>query len=241
MFKKIVGFGDSWMYGDELLDPKYLKQNPKAHPADTDNKDYRESNCFLGLLGEHYGVPTENFGIPGGSLQSSIWTFLWWYENETEFDLSNCLILVGHTDSDRASFYNPDHVVCSDDPPWNRFAHSSWIEYGFMGISEEMREMAKMYTVLTDSPKMRRLNYMQTALFFDGVASSHGLRLHQFHIMPREVELDLPSVIWNGEDTVTWFRDHPGNQKRELIKAVGHPNEIGHEMIKNRLIFTIEK
>jgi len=241
MFKKIVGFGDSWMYGDELLDPKYLKQNPKAHPTDTDNTDYRESNCFLGLLGEHYGVPTENFGIPGGSLQSSIWTFLWWYENETEFDLSECLILVGHTDSDRASFYNPDHVVCSDDPPWNRFAHSSWVEYGFMGISEEMREMAKIYTVLTDSPKMRRLNYMQTALFFDGVASSHDLQLHQFHIMPREVELDLPSVIWNGEDTVTWFRDHPGNQKRELIKAVGHPNEIGHEMIKNRLISTIEK
>jgi len=241
MFKKIVGFGDSWMYGDELLDPTYLKQNPKAHPTDTDNKDYRESNCFLGLLGEHYGVPTENFGIPGGSLQSSIWTFLWWYENETEFDLSDCLILVGHTDSDRASFYNPDHVVCSDDPPWNRFAHSSWVEYGFMGISEEMREMAKMYTVLTDSPKMRRLNYMQTALFFDGIASSHDLQLYQFHIMPREVELDLPSVIWNGEDTVTWFRDHPGNQKRELIKEVGHPNEIGHEMIKNRLISTIEK
>jgi len=241
MFKKIVGFGDSWMYGDELLDPKYLKQNPKSHPTDTDNTDYRESNCFLGLLGEHYGVPVENFGIPGGSLQSSIWTFLWWYENETEFDLSDCLILVGHTDSDRASFYNPEHVVCSDDPPWNRFAHSSWVEYGFMGISEEMREMAKMYTVLTDSPKMRRLNYMQTALFFDGVASSHDLQLHQFHIMPREVKLDLPSVIWNGEDTVTWFRDHPGNQKRELIKEVGHPNEIGHEMIKNRLISTIEK
>ena len=241
MFKKIVGFGDSWMYGDELLDPEYLKQNSNAHSTDIDNKNYRESNCFLGLLGDHYGVPTENFGIPGGSLQSSIWTFLWWYENEKDFDLSECLVLVGHTDSDRASFYNPDHVVCSDDPPWNRFVHSSWVEYGFMGISEQMREMAKMYTVLTDSPKMRRLNYMQTVLFFDGVASSHELKLYQFHIMPREVELDLSSVIWDGEDTVTWFRDHPGNQKRELIKEVGHPNEIGHEMIKNRLISSIEK
>ena len=241
MIKKIVGFGDSWMYGDELLDPEYLKRNKNAHSTDTENTTYRENNCFLGLLGEHYGVPVENFGIPGGSLQSSIWTFLWWYENEKEFDLSECLVLVGHTDSDRSSFYNPEHVVCSDDPPWNRFVHSSWIEYGFIGMSGEMREMAKMYTVLTDSPKLRRLNYMQTVLFFDGIAKTHDLNLHQFHIMPREVELNLDTVIWNGEDTVTWFRDHPLNQRRELIKAVGHPNEIGHEMIKNRLISTIEK
>jgi len=241
MIKKIVGFGDSWIYGDELLDPEYLKKNPNAHPTDIDNKDYRESNCFLGLLGNHYDVSVENFGIPGGSLQSSIWTFLWWYENETEFDLSECLVLVGHTDSDRASFYNPDHVVRSDDPPWNRFVHSSWIEYGFMGISEEMREMAKMYTVLTDSPKMRCLNYMQSALFFDGVANSHNLQMYQFNIMPAEIKLNLNTIIWDNEDTVTWFRDHPGNQKEQIIKSGGHPNEIGHEMIKNRLISTIEK
>jgi len=108
-------------------------------------------------------------------------------------------------------------------------------------MSEEMREMAKMYSVLTDSPNLRRLNYMQTVLFFDGIAQSHNLNLRQFHIMPREVELNLDTVIWNGEDTVTWFRDHSLNQRRELIKEVGHPNEIGHEMIKNRLISTIEK
>jgi len=241
MIKKIVGFGDSWVYGDELLDPEYAKKVKTAHPNDIQNKPYREKNCFLGLLGEYYDVPVENFGIAGGSLQSSIWTFLWWYENEKEFDLSECLILVGHTDSDRSSFYDPNHVVYEDDPPWNRFAHSSWVEYGFMGISKEMREMAKMYTVLTDSPNLRRLNYMQAALFFDGVAKSHNLQLYQFHIMPREVELNLDTIIWDGEDTTTWFRDHPANQRRELIKEVGHPNEIGHEMIKNRLISSIEK
>jgi len=239
MFKKIIGFGDSWIYGDELLDPIYLNKNKNAHPTDIENKPYREKNCFLGLLGDHYGVPVENFGIPGGSLQSSIWTFLWWYENEKDVDLKDCLLLVGHTDSDRASFYNPDHVVCSDDPPWNRFVHTSWVEYGYMGISSEMREMAKMYTVLTDSSQSRRLNYLQSVLFFDGVAKSHDLSMYQFHIMPREVKLDLDTILWNGEDTVTWFRDHPANQKRELIKHNGHPNEIGHEMIKNRLIDSI--
>ena len=53
-FKKIVGFGDSWMYGDELLDPELLKINPTAHTCFDQNTTYREHNCFLGLLGQHY-------------------------------------------------------------------------------------------------------------------------------------------------------------------------------------------
>jgi hypothetical protein len=37
-----------------------------------------------------------------------------------------------------------------------------------------------------------------------------------------------------------WFRDHPGNQQRELIMPGGHPNEIGHVMIAEKLISTID-
>jgi len=37
-----------------------------------------------------------------------------------------------------------------------------------------------------------------------------------------------------------WFRDHPNNQKRELIFPGGHPNEIGHQMIADKLISTID-
>jgi hypothetical protein len=37
-----------------------------------------------------------------------------------------------------------------------------------------------------------------------------------------------------------WFRNHPGNQKRELIMPGGHPNEIGHKMIAEKLISTID-
>ena len=77
-FKKIVGFGDSWMYGDELMDPEYAKQTPDGHYSDEQNFPYRLKHCFLGQLGTHYGVPIENFGIPGGSLGSTMWTFQWW-------------------------------------------------------------------------------------------------------------------------------------------------------------------
>jgi hypothetical protein len=45
-FKKIVGFGDSWMYGDELMDPGYAKQNPSGHYSDEQNFAYRLKHCF---------------------------------------------------------------------------------------------------------------------------------------------------------------------------------------------------
>ena len=237
-FKKIVGFGDSWMYGDELLDPELIRQSPNAHTCWYQNDQYRTTHNFLGLLGQHYSVPIENFGIPGGSMQSSIWTFQWWLDHEP--DPESCLIMVGHTDSDRLSFYNPDHRSFSNDPPWNRFVHSSWVEYGSDVVPKDFRTMIKQQLVLTNCPELSRLNYQQTVQLFDGVAARKNLNVMQFHVMPAEVEMDLPTVIWPGFSTTRWFRDHPGNQQRELIMPNGHPNEIGHQMIAKKLISTID-
>mgnify|MGYP003343257986 FL=1 len=77
-------------------------------------------------------------------------------------------------------------------------------------------------------------------MFFDGTAGRCGIPMMQFHIMPADVPMNLPTEIWPNFSTTMWFRDHPGNQKRELICAGGHPNEIGHQMIAEKLILTID-
>jgi hypothetical protein len=237
-FKKIVGFGDSWMYGDELLDPELARKHSDAHTCWEQNDHYRHQYNFLGLLGQHYGVPVENFGIPGGSMQSSIWTFQWWLDHEPNPE--ECLVLVGHTDSDRLSFYNPEHKSIGNDPPWNKFIHSTWVEFGSSVVPEEFRTMIKQQLVLTNCRRLARLNYQQTVLFFDGVAARKNIPLMQFHIMPADMPIDLPTIIWPNFSTTMWFRDHPGNQSRELIFPGGHPNEIGHKMITEKLISTID-
>jgi len=237
-FKKIVGFGDSWMYGDELLDPELSRTHADAHSCWTQNEPYRNRHNFLGLLGKHYGVPIENFGIPGGSMQSSIWTFQWWLDHEPSPD--ECLVLIGHTDSDRLSFYNPNHRRYTNDPPWNRFVHSTWVEFGSSVVPEEFRTMIKQQLVLTNCQELARLNYQQTVQLFDGIAARKNIPVMQFHIMPADVEMDLPTMIWPGVSTTMWFRDHPDNQRRELIMPGGHPNEIGHKMIAEKLISTID-
>lgn len=238
-FRKIIGFGDSWMYGDELLDPKLAAQHHDAHPCWIQNTQYREHNCFLGQLGKHYSVPTENFGMPGGSMQSSIWTYLWWLEHEPNPE--ECLVLVGHTDSDRLSHYNPNHVHYSNDPPWNKFIHSTWVEYGSSVIPEAFRDMIKRQLVLTNCAELARLNYLQTVMFFDGIAARRAIPTMQFQIMPADVELNLPTEIWPGFSLTMWFRDHPNNQKKELIMPGGHPNEIGHQLISEKLISEIDR
>jgi hypothetical protein len=237
-FKKIVGFGDSWMFGDELLDPELQQKHSDAHTCWHQNNAYRDSHNFLGLVAQHYGVPMENFGIAGGSMQSSMWTFLWWLDHEPEPE--QCLILIGHTDSDRLSFYNPNHVSYANDSPWNRFIHSTWVEYGSSVVPQEFRNMVKQQLVLTNCSELAKLNYQQTLLSFDGIAARRNLQMMQFQIMPEDIKLGLPTQIWPGFSTTMWFRNHPGNQQRELVMPGGHPNEIGHKMIAEKLISTID-
>lgn len=237
--KKIVGFGDSWMYGDELLDPELLRQDPDAHTCFTQNDHYRLSRCFLGLLGQHYDLPVENFGIPGGSLQSSIWTLLWWIEHEPEPE--NCLVLVGHTDSDRMTFYNPNHVHYSNDPPWNKFIHSAWSHATDDVVSPDWKNFLKQYTVLSMCNDLRRLNYLQAATLFDGVAARYQCPMLQFDVMPGPSDVAVASKIWPDFSLTLWFQHHPMNNNRNLVKQMGHPNELGHEIIRDRFIPEIDR
>lgn len=239
-FQKIVGFGDSWMFGDELMDPEYLSKNPNGHYSDDQNLNYRLKHCFLGQLGQHYGVPIENFGIPGGSLTSTMWTFQWWLDHET-VPLNECLVLVALTNADRITHYNPNHVHYSNDPDWNKFVHSTWVNFGSSVVPDEYAQMIKSQIVLTNCCELSKLNYQHTVLFFDGIAARNNLNMLQFNIMPAERPVpNVPTLMDPGASWTMFFRDHPGNQKRELICKDGHPNEIGHRIIRDHLISHID-
>lgn len=236
-FKKIVGFGDSWMYGDELLDPDLLESDPSAHSCYTQNLDYRTSRCFLGLLGKHYQVPVDNFGIPGGSLTSIFWTFLWWLNHEPAPE--ECLVLVGLTNSHRITHYNPNHVHYSDDPEWNMFVHSCWINS--TSQPSEFSDMMKQQLLLTDCEELRKLNYQTTVLGLDGIAARRGLKMIQFNIPSTPMEIDVPSLIWSDTNLTKIFLEHTDNQNNQLYMPGGHPNEKGHQIIRDMLIPEIDR
>ena len=232
-YKKIVGFGDSWIWGDELLDPSLLHV-PNAHPSLIENNFYRQQHCFLGQLSQHYQIPYENFGIPGGSLQSTMWTYLWWLEHE-ELAVDECLILVGLTESSRTSFYNPNHVVYDNDAPWNRFVHSAWVHSGFSGNTAEWDHMVKSNMVLTDCDQLSKLNYNLAVKFFEGQHRCLSKNILQFCTSPPPAVVDAENLIWP-DRSLGFFCN-----KKELLAPDHHPNELGHRVIRDHLIPEIER
>ena len=46
--KQVVSFGDSWVYGDELIDPNLKKVLPDVTTHNFQNDSYRLKNCFSG-------------------------------------------------------------------------------------------------------------------------------------------------------------------------------------------------
>jgi hypothetical protein len=219
MFKKIVGFGDSWMYGDELTEPNVTATN--IHEIGLQHSSYRERNCFLGRLGQHYNVPTENFGIMGGSLDSARWTFLYWLEHEPNPE--ECLVLHAITNSYRFSHYNPNHVRYLNDPEWNKFVHSSW-------PSEEFNPLIKQQTVLTACPELHQLRYQEAVLLFDGVSARRDIMTMQFNVFPENYPFELPTL----------FGDVCLKSRTTNVKPGGHPDETGHEKIAQHLINLID-
>jgi hypothetical protein len=222
-FKKIVGFGDSFVYGDELLDPKL---DPTTHHSNELNTAYREQHCFLGRIGCYYQCPVENFGQSGGSLQSAMWTFLWWLEHEPNPE--QCLILIGLTNSYRFSHYNPGRQLSPNDPQWNRFAHSTWTENDY----PQFENLIKLQTTLTDCSELRQLRYQAAAVLFDGASARRNLSLAQFNVFAPPAQIsNTPTLLWPDWSIVDWINGHP-----EYKKPNGHPNEQGHQTIANRLI-----
>jgi hypothetical protein len=221
-FKKIVGFGDSWIWGDELLDPTL---DSDTNVDCINNKSYREHNCFLGKLGHHYQVPVENYGIPGGSLQSTIWTYIWWAEHES-VPLQDCLVLVSLTGAWRQSFYNPDCSTVDPDRPWDRFVHNTGNSY-----TAEWQTVMKQLLVMTDSTELKKLNYKQTVWFFDGQSRAHSLI--QFCSITPPCVLTVPSLLWPDRSLQNFL-------STDNLAPGSHPNQSGHDLIANKLISQID-
>lgn len=225
-FTSIAAFGDSWVWGDELVDPDQLDLIPHS----IENTWYRESNCFAGLIGKQFNLPVENFAIPGGSLQSTMWNYLWWLNNRTNH--AQTLVLVGLTDASRLSWHNPNHVVYANDAPWNRYVHSAWV-HNTNCYSDDWRQLTKLHLTLSDSPDLWENNYQQTLLFFNGQCQNQNLI--QFNVIKSYPKFSCPSLIF------------PDSSLRQMLSIHSdcwapkqHPNKRGHQIIADILISHIE-
>lgn len=232
MFKKIVAFGDSWVYGDELFHPDLVRNN-NLDLTRPQNIMYRENSCFSGLLAKHYNVPVENFGIPGGSNQSTIWNYIWWLEHEV-LPLDQCLVLVGITDAARNSFIDASLKPTSLHTECYSYVHTMWVHHG-PETQDPWKDMIKQYTVLSLCDELFRLNYLQTLLFFQG--QSLKIPLLQFNTIGCRYPDCYPSLLWPDNSLLDILNNH---EDQKIFAKNWHPNEQGHKILADLLISQID-
>lgn len=231
-FNKIVGFGDSWMFGDELIDPSLNK-----HYSNPDNDAYRQQHNFLGLLGKHYNVPAENLGLSGGSLQSAQWQLLRWLQREPNPE--TCLVLHAITEADRFTHYDPDYNPRLRN---SEMVHSTWVDGGSSEVPGGIRDLIKQQIALTMCEPLRELNYLQALNLFDGIAARHNIPMLQFHIADGPIELKLPTVLPWEYSLMRWFvQELQADYGRIYVHEHGHPNEKGHQLIADMLQKDIDR
>lgn len=215
MIKRIVGFGCSWIHGDEI-------EHPTAEPGSKEHRLYREKNCTFGqlanLLGiKHDSVRVVNRGISGGSLQSTMWEFTR-YRDRID---SNTLVVVGLTESSRQSWYN-----CDDRSP---YMHSHWTH-----DTHTWNDFIKFYRVHSDCEQLWRMNYIIATEYFRNYCTVNNIPLLQFKVFPAPCEVpDVPH--WNARG----FVQDMHNKHKDCLAPGHHPNEKGSKFLAERLYQTI--
>jgi len=233
--KKVYAFGDSWTFGDELMDPQFSSW-PDGGMLDhyDENKAYRLNHCYAGLVANHFGVELENLAFPGSSLESMRWTLSWLLKNGQ--DLKDSLWLVGLTDSSRQSWFNPLHEVSHKDPPWNRHMHGTWLLQPNPDIDDNWFKLQKLWMAMSHHREWSEFNFEQTIRLFDHAALTVGATVLQFNVLENKWPARVPTLLYAGMNWREILTDKRRTDGVQPFAEKGHPNEKGHEIISKHLI-----
>ena len=234
--KKLVAFGCSWTFGDELEDPALVheKENPRYWDMNT---QYRLDHCYAGLIAKHYGWEHENHAFPGHSLVSIRDAVVWYVKNR---DLTNTMFVVGHTESWRWSWHNNAHKTGPGDPEWNKHIHSSWLLYNKTDYTKPWQDTYRSYVDDQLCEELQINNKDQTLLLLDSLSARYNIPVIQYDMLETLPGIiSVPSHVYPTENARSMIID-TGEKPRSVFASGRHPNEKGHEIIANRLIEYID-
>lgn len=229
MIKKLVAFGCSWTYGDELTGPDIeLGDSIQGQRRDSLLQQYRLDHCFAGLIAKHYGLECVNYGFPGASEESIRYALNWYCDNH---NLSETIILVAHTDPARKSWFNTQ----IDDPAWNRFMHSPWLKTKNPDIDEFWYQLQKLWLGMSYHKQWADNNFVETTRLFDWVRLNYNVPVVQVKALKNP---SSPGV--NRFVTPEISLQELLIEQQQPLFAGGHPKETGHQAITNHLISYID-
>jgi hypothetical protein len=235
MIKKLVAFGCSWTFGDELNDPElaHEKDNPRYWDMNT---PYRLAHTYPGLIAKHYGLEYENHAFPGASLVSMRDAMTWYVANH---DVSDTFFVIGLTETWRWSWHNANHQPGLNDPEWNRHVNSSWMLHSSGSFSESWQQTFRSYMEDQLCEELQKKNLEQTLLFFDGISARYKvpmIQLNMLDVIPGIIS--VPTHVWPDTKIREWLETN--FNRREVLAAGNHPNEKGHYYIADKIFKYID-
>lgn len=206
---RLVGFGCSFTYGTELINPDI---DPNDHWA---NVRYRESNVWLGQLAELLGATWNNLSEPANSNYAIQYQFADWFNNNRN-PSESVVVCVAWTALPRFSWLDETWTHNGTVRDDQKFLHSrkDWITSNVDHI------------YWTDAAK----------LFVNSVCKLHNIPILQFNALGKHNPAHYDNYFLNGLTMESMLKDAQQSDDRlDLFASGGHPNIAGHEYFTIRL------
>jgi hypothetical protein len=208
---KLVGFGCSFTYGSELVDPNIDEDSHHAHTR------YRNKNVWLGRLADNLGYQFDNLAEPANSnfaiAQQVSNYFLNTYDPQDKI-----IICLGWTAKTRMSWYS-----------------TNWVHNGFAGNEYGWYRSAREW--VNNSTEESHNLYTDNAKFIvNNICKSMNTPIIQFNAIGHHKTTQYPNYFIDGNSMDSMIRRAMAEDERlDLIAKDGHPNEAGHEYFTIRL------
>lgn len=207
---RLIGFGCSWTYGSELVDPDVGDEYHK------ENIPFRESNCWLGRLANRLGCEFDNRAEPANSnfaiAQQIAQYFLNSYNNE------KIIICIGWTAKTRMSWYD-----------------TKWIHNGFVNAENGWTRSAKEW-VIRSTDETYEMYTNNAKLFANSICKLKGVPIIQFNAIGSHESTNYDNYFIDGSTMDTMLRRAMQEDSRKQFFCKGdHPNVEGHEYFTRRL------
>jgi len=201
---KLVGFGCSFTYGSELLDPN-LENWDRNH----ENNLYRLEHCWLGKLAKKLNAEYDNLSEPGCSNYAISQIFYDWFVKRDA--ALECMVCVAWTATDRMSWWD-----------------NGWVHDGFIRNEKEDR-FKFSFKDWVAHPERNKRTTDHAKMFVNSVCQINNIPLIQFDAIDNINVHEHPNFFMKGTSMQDCLKREGERLGKEFIAAGGHPNEQGHE------------
>ena len=209
---KLVGFGCSFTFGSELLDPS-LKDSQDFYYL---NKKYRENKVWLGQLAKYFDAEMDNLSQPANS-NYAIAQQIAEYVRKNNDSLHDVVICVAYTEKTRMSWYGKE-----------------WVHNGVAGEQKGFFRSAKEW-VSTCTHDSHNLFTENTKLIVNSICKVKNIPLIQFNALGSHPPTDYENYFIDGASMDSFLKQEREKLDKNFFAKGGHPNEEGHEFFTKRL------